>query len=110
MTSEREAFEKWWLTLPEGTQQRMVKGISWAAWQAARQDWQPMDSVPTETGVEVLAVIRGSHSGKMHRIVLKRVNAPDHEWEFDDDELSNAWDVIAWAPLLPLPPAPQDRG
>lgn len=75
--------------------------------QQPRQEWMDISTAPRD-GTELLAIVMGCDSGKLKRIVISYSIDQDC-WLFDGSEISNAWNIIAWTTLKPLPEPPKDK-
>lgn len=114
MNSERERFEAWCKTYPSGwglAPETILDGtgayehddtqVAWLAWQAARQDWQPIETAPKDG---TWMVVCQSRNGI---IKIARWSDIYKHWSTGITAMCYLAEVSHW---MPLPPAPQDRG
>jgi hypothetical protein len=52
----------------------------------------------------VIAVLRSSTDKHTLRVVKYSNEWTDHNWECEEGEIANNWDVVYWCPIKPLPP------
>jgi hypothetical protein len=52
----------------------------------------------------VLAVLWASADRQTLCVVQYSDEWTDHEWEYEEQEIANNWDVVYWCPIKPLPP------